>query len=442
MKKRCATLRDPRDIELIWFIQYQSWQPGGLDKFVAAVLEAFPGRFEVSKISEVDPMTAWLSAGRRTGNPEIMWRSCFITETSKNLIAFCLDPAFPVEQLGTIGDVCVFHDLHGALLKYIDQWEKKQLTDLVVTKVGSVVGESLDYAEEQRALALIEGNPRMGKTYMAKRWCEARPGKRRFVSLTEATSDKEFFREIALGVGSGSSYSYKATELRERVNDVLQAGYLTLVIDEAHYLFPQRNFREALPRRVNWVITALNNYNVPVALIATPQFTKSQLQIEKSTHWTSAQFIGRIGYCAKLPEHLEEKDLMAVARFHLPETKEHSIRVLVDYAVASQKHLAAIEQAVKAARRQARLKGRDTISHADVMVALEVTLAPSDAALNAVLNPAPAINPSAKKRGNKVSVTPFSEPSQPISSPIPNRNLGATSDRAKQSCKSLFPVDL
>jgi hypothetical protein len=44
VKNRCALLSDPREIELVWFIQWQSMQQGALDKFAADLLAAFPER--------------------------------------------------------------------------------------------------------------------------------------------------------------------------------------------------------------------------------------------------------------------------------------------------------------------------------------------------------------------------------------------------------------
>ncbi len=228
----------------------------------------------------------------------------------------------------------------------MDRWEKCTLAPLVVTELGAKVIEALNYAEDQKCLALVEGFARTGKTYISQAWCAARPGRRRFASLSEATSDKEFFREIAKAIGSASGYGLKTNELRERINDILRPGFITLVIDEAHFLWPSRNLREASPRRIEWVRSSLANYSVPVAMIATHQFTKAQQQIEKNTNWSSEQLIGRIAFCAKLPDHLKEGDIAAVARFHLPDAEERTITFLVDYVIASKKHLASIEHGV------------------------------------------------------------------------------------------------
>jgi histone H3/H4 len=167
----------------------------------------------------------------------------------------------------------------------------------------------------------------------------------------------------------------------------MQSGHLMLVIDEAHYLFPQTDVRRALPNRVNWMLTELVNFGVAVALISTPQFTASQRVIEKTTHWASEQFIGRIARYTRLPDRLDQEDLEAVARFHLPEGDKKSITALVAYAQASRKYLAGIEHATKAARYEAQLQGRKKVTFDDIKRAIATSFMPSDAALQEALSP-------------------------------------------------------
>jgi hypothetical protein len=328
---------------------------------------------------------------------------------------FCLDPAFSPDGV----DHPAFRDLRPALFEYMDRWEKERLERLVITEVGRKVIEALDYAESQRCLALVEGFARTGKSYVAKAWCVARPGRRRYLSLTESTSDKEFFREIAKALRAASSYGFKGNELRERVNDILQLGHLSLVIDEAHFLWPTRNVREATPRRIEWVRTSLANHGVPVVMVATHQFTKAQQQIEKHTNWSSEQLVGRIAFCAKLPDRLDPKDIEAVARFHLPEAEPRSIKFLVDYVVASKKHLASIEHGVKAARHQAALAGRAKVTYADIMLGFNNTVLPSDRALA----------PQPVKTRFPASLNPAADRLQGQRTPRFSRSIEPTRDR-------------
>jgi hypothetical protein len=342
-------------------------------------------------------------------------RDKFLSKAPALLRQFCLDPGFGIESL----KLDTFQDLLGAMLAYMDRWEKKTLSDMVITEVGSKVLEALNYSEDQKCLALVEGFARTGKTFIAKAWCAARPGRRRIVSLSEASSEKEFFREIAKAVGAAASYGFKGNELRERVNDILRPGYLTLVIDEAHFLWPQRNLREATPRRIEWVRASLANYGTPVVMIATHQFTKSQQQIEKNTNWSSEQLIGRIAFCAKLPDRLPKEDIAAVARFHLPEAEDRSIAFLVDYVIASKKNLASIDHGVKAARHEAAKAGRASVTHTDIMVGFNHTVLPSDRNLmNASLSPAKGAAAGLKRRSKVYAL--------PISAPIPERDSVAS----------------
>jgi len=349
------------------------------------------------------PVTAFLKICREN----------FLANAPTLLRQFCLDPAFGIDRL----KLDTFHDLPGALIAFMDRWEKTTLSDLVVTEVGAKVLEALNYSEDQKCLSLVEGFARTGKTFSTKAWCAARPGRRRLVSLSEATSDKEFFREIAKALGAAASYGLKGNELRERVNDILRPGYLTLVIDEAHFLWPQRNLREASPRRIEWVRASLANYGVPVVMIATHQFTKAQQQIEKHTNWSSEQLIGRIAFCAKLPDHLEKDDIAAVARFHLPEADARSIGFLVDYVIASKKHLASIDHGVKAARHEANKAGRATVTYKDVMIGFSNTVLPSDRNL---VNATQADPVTRMKGQSKVYAMPVQQPLKRFPRQFPN----------------------
>jgi hypothetical protein len=260
-----------------------------------------------------------------------------------------------------------------------------RLNGLVQTEIGKKVLDSLDYAEHQKSLVLIEGHARIGKSFVTKAWCEACPGKRRYVQAPSSNDMAVFFRAIAKELGFAASYARKANELRARISDIMQTGHLTLVIDEAHYLFPQTNVRRALPNRINWMLTELVNFEVAVALVSTPQFTVSQRLIEKNTHWASEQLIGRMARYTRLPDRLDQHDLDAVACYHLPEGDKRSIAALVAYAQASRKYLAGIEHATKAARYETDLQGRQKVTFDDIKNAIATSVMPSDAALQEAL---------------------------------------------------------
>ena len=123
--------------------------------------------------------------------------------------------------------------------------------------------------------------------------------------------------------------------------------------------------------------------------MSTPQFFKSQKVCEKKTGWACEQLTGRIGDYVKLPDELSMTDLRAVARAHLPEGDAKSIEALALLASCSEKHLAAIEHAVKKARYLAGPRD-EAVSQAHVSAAIESGVSPADSALAQVMRAAPS----------------------------------------------------
>ena len=97
------------------------------------------------------------------------------------------------------------------------------------------------------------------------------------------------------------------------VEEFFRRTRLMLVIDEAHYLWPQHERIYSTPELINWVNTALVNQQVPVALICTDQFAKLKARVEKQTGWTSEQLEHRVSRYKKLPNTPTKADLEAVA---------------------------------------------------------------------------------------------------------------------------------
>jgi histone H3/H4 len=88
-----------------------------------------------------------------------------------------------------------------------------------------------------------------------------------------------------------------------------------------------------------------------------------------------------IAHYQKLPDSLNEHDLKAVARSLLPEGDRKSIETLVAYAQASAKYLAGIETVVRRARFLAAKENRSAVSFADIKLAIQENVIPSDSAL-------------------------------------------------------------
>jgi len=354
--RRCEVLADREDRELIWFLQYLSHGNGGLKKVANDLLKMRPNHGQ--------------NHGAGAG------------DLDKLLAELCLNPEIKIEAVARP----YFPNLFEMLWEYRQRSIETVRTTCVVTELGQQVFDTLDYALEGQCLVLIEGLARKGKTFATKAWCELHPGKARYIQVPSTNDEIGFYRAIARSLGVSINLSFKAQQLRNRVEDVLQRGDLMVVFDEAHYLWPQCNHREALPARINWIMTALVNYGVSVALVTTPQFSRAQQLVEKRTHWASEQFIGRIAHYQKLPESLNEQDLKAVVRSLLPGGDRKSIETLVAYAQASAKYLAGIETVVRRARFLAAKEDQTKVLFADIKKAIQENAIPSDAAVEKALS--------------------------------------------------------
>ena len=104
------------------------------------------------------------------------------------------------------------------------------------------VHEALDYAQASPgSLTLSFGPPGVGKSAAARNWCEQRPGVARYIETFAMENERGFYSAVAeeLGIPRGSGYNGQQTSLR--LIDVLKTSRLTLVLDEAQRLWPQRS---------------------------------------------------------------------------------------------------------------------------------------------------------------------------------------------------------
>jgi len=121
-----------------------------------------------------------------------------------------------------------------------------------------------------------------------------------------------------------------------------------------------------MPSRVNWIMTALVNQGIGVALVTTPQFAVTRKKVEKLTGWNSTQFIGRIGHLERLPHHLSKRDLTAVAKSLLPEGDAVIWRALAAYGAVQGHNFASIDANIKRAKWFAEKEGRATVDRAGI----------------------------------------------------------------------------
>jgi hypothetical protein len=251
---------------------------------------------------------------------------------------------------------------------------------VAATEATSIIWSTLDYALSQGGMVLVEGTWRVGKSISAQAWALKHVGECRYVQLSSARDDTAFYRDIARCLGTACSTQRKASEIRMRIEAMLRTQSLLLILDEAQFIWPQSLRPQTPPERVNWLISALLNSGVSIALIASHDFTRMMRNVEeKCPVFGSEQFHGRLRHRVQLPNALNEVDLLNVARAIMPESSEAAALLLVGHALKSKGRIAAIESAVTRARFFASQKSRSIATFADVEAALiEAGSAPPD----------------------------------------------------------------
>jgi len=336
--KRCLQIGDAAERAPIWFLQWLSWQPGGL---AAHIPEIF-------------------SAGDLKLNP--------VEDLERLLFETCLDGD---------GEYAPQYDPDWQLAAaYRARWIKKH-SGGVETTIGRKIVEAFAHARETRSLVLIQGVSGVGKSHVAREYVQRGAGLARLINVPSAGDDQSFFRTIATALGLSSSLKLKAVEMRERIETTLCCGDLELIFDQAEFLFPQYLRGYSLPSRLAWIRTALVDRGVPVSLLATPQYDKEKSRTEKLTGWNSAQWTSRISFVQDLPEVLTTKDLITAARGIFPEGDEKTWLALAGYVAENpHRNLFHIEALAKRARRLATQRERTEAMPDDLRNALRESMSP------------------------------------------------------------------
>ncbi len=366
---------EARKRSLLFFLQSLSLKHGGLRKVAHDLIAAFPER-----------------AGDRNHEEEL----------AHLLVEFCINPRcivrFPDDEIS----VSSSPEPADVLCKFQDRYEARVKSDFVLTTIGKEVFETLDHALAIGKMVVIEGESGSGKTTAVEAWCAAHQGQVRFVSLSGITHKTGFFQKLATAIGLAAS-KRKATDMQVKVEEFFRKTRLMLVIDEAHYLWPQHERSHSNPELVDWVNTALVNQKVPVALICTDQFAKLKARVEKRTGWTSEQLEHRVKRYKKLSSTPTKADLEAVAAKLLamrwngreqkwnaagPSAPRDFVKMIVGYALTCEMRLPAVADTIMEARYQARRHGGSAVAATDIHAALLDYQIPSDEALQQAFEPA------------------------------------------------------
>lgn len=364
---RCQTLSDANVIATLWWLQQVSWRDGGLTQFASDFLKGHSHLFGTPCMHDFNLKAGHIYNASQIAQIRREWHSgepaaremfplkgerrrcdrratatadfhgsavlpdhpesypvrdflelCTLSadELIQQLRLFLLNPSTdPVKGLWNMPG------LWSALCACRDREATGAASDIVEIDITRRVFEELDFALESRSFILVEGREGIGKSRAAENWCKRHPGRAVYIRLESGTDDTSFFRSIARAIGTACSYGLKTAEMRARIQDALQPGHLVLVIDEAHFAFPQgpRSHRTN-PMRVEWLRTALVDFDVPVALISTPQYFATACSKFRKGGWNSLQVQRRLVRTKVLPEPHEVSisDVTKVVASHFP----------------------------------------------------------------------------------------------------------------------------
>lgn len=353
--KRLATVRTPRERSLLFFLADLSQRDGRPLHYTCNLFPgwpwpstAAPGERAFERVArELVEMFPERIAPRQ--------REHFRRVAPAFLTQLCLDPAMDLETVKAPRFVGIVE----ALCEYQVRFESAVRPRIAETVPAQTIFELLDYALMQRVMVLVEGTYRIGKSYAAQAWAQMHLGECRYVQLSSSADDMSFYRDIARALGLACGMQMKTAKIRHRIEETLREQQILLVLDEADYLWPQTIKMQTAPARANWLMTAFVNSGVPLALIASRNFSRMMAHIERRCPiWGSEQFHGRIKARRELPETLEKDDLAAIARLLLPGADEPTLLLLVGHAMCADGYVAALESAASRAKFFAAQAGR------------------------------------------------------------------------------------
>ncbi len=239
--KRISIIKDRTVREVLWFVQWRSLVPGGLQQLCEELGTSFPEhvgtptlRKLIGSKRRVVRQDEIRALRKECGifddddeyfTPETIDRNGFVlpkcparefevefyqTRTSdalsdlpQILTAFCLDPKADVAK-----GVWFFSDLLGALAALRERFVSSARSRLADTIVTRRINETLDFWFSRRRMVLIEGVAGIGRSETARAWCDAHAGLVRYVEVPSSSDDRSFFASMArqLGVARGASF--------------------------------------------------------------------------------------------------------------------------------------------------------------------------------------------------------------------------------------------
>ena len=387
----------PEIPEMLWSLQYWSFQPGGLEaNIVTPLIELetdrilFPelqsikparkGRYtelQIATLLEAAPRELFYALGLdcdfqtfaelaylnrdRLANPET-WKDALLSAIRERLPIYlhqvCQSPAvdFSGKQFQLIPDIV------GRLIALMRKREVIEQHSIADTEIFRRVSSEIGFAESQRGLVLIIGDSRIGKTVSAAACVRMRPGRRRYLVIPSTNDMASLYRAFAESLGVFASPNVKAEALRCLVEYVFRVGRFALIADEFHFCLPTQFTRRTKPRRLDWVRTSIFDKGVALIAITTPQDMDGWRRFVSYTQYTQNQFRGRLDQEVFLPSEISEADIGAVARHVLKGCGADAIELVITRAMRCDMGL----KVVDAIARRAGNDDRQAISDEDL----------------------------------------------------------------------------
>lgn len=443
----------PRLPELLWFLQWVSMQPGGIEKFALDVIadstphfgppclhdesaaltleqrqelwECFPD--QVSR--ELIPCALWMAKNEeddrsyrefamsglypKPADPgeEKQFQSELLTIPREKFRAeflaaaqLSLAPRLRIICLGEKKQSRFFDDgpmdlspwycpnLADVLFEAMDLHAARIALKIAETQVVSLVFDRLDFAWSKKTFVTIQGDSRTGKTEAVKAWAAMHPGKARLVSTPSSHCERDLLQAIAESIGLPFNHKTSTRQMKDQIQDIIRHAGLFFIFDEAHFVFPTRFSGNTHPARLDWMRTQIIDRKLPVAFVSTPQaFTHAVEKFQKQTQYNFAQFFGRVALPVVLPAELSRADFMAICKIQGAKVPEEFHKLIVSRAMRSPGYIQSVEAICQRAEFIAATGNRSNITFADVeAAALEVVPAVSAPVRAARPAPAPA----------------------------------------------------
>lgn len=385
--------------EAMWFLSWQSQQPGGLGLSREAALtlrtlaEGVPqtvtAELEREIVSRATGTAAWIqyalaatrvipehlaNACQTPGRPFILGADSLWQWDHDSLLEILGDGAVGV--LGLTPEKLPGDWFLGSLLTVLqlamaDQ-AKAAHASIAPTSVSRLLFDELDFALRERRPVAIHGSARHGKTDSLAAWVSARPGLARLVTVPPGQRERDMLVAMADALGISHTPTTTPLQLSAQVAYALKWGRLFLVFDEAHNLWPPATNRHTVPKRLNFIRDlVLDKVGCGCAFVSTPQsYKRIREDFLERTGYAIEQWDGRVGAPLCLPNELPKEDLAAVGLHLCPEIGEQQLWYLVDLAVASEGYLGRMVRFLQRAAGIARQSGRTVPNLSDIEAAV------------------------------------------------------------------------